>query len=427
MINIIVKRVERHNIKKYKKYKNEPNDFYNTIDDLCWKSKNVYNYANYIVRQEFFKTSNEKEEGLRENANWLRYNQLCSLLKGTEPYKELGSSSSQSTLKKLDVNWSSFFKATKAYVKNPDKFTGRPKLPKYLHKENGRFELGLKNQQFKIVNGHIYFGFTPLKIMNETFKTNIPKEAKLLQIRFVPKNGEYVMEVVYEIEVPDIEEYSKRIASIDLGIDNLMTVTTNCGVNPFVINGKPLKSINQNYNKKIAEMRSALKIRHDSNWSKEMQRFTTKRNNKVDDYIHKSTKMVIDFCKENDIDTLVCGYNKGWKQECDMGKKVNQKFVNIPHESIVSRLTYKCENEGILFKTTEESYTSGTSFLDGEDPIKENYDKSRRVHRGLFVSNNGTKINADVNGSYQIMKKEYPEAYSNGTDCFELHPIIVNI
>ena len=110
-----------------------------------------------------------------------------------------------------------------------------------------------------------------------------------------------------------------------------------------------------------------------------------------------------------------------------MGKQVNQKFVSIPYESIVWSLSYKCETEGILFKRPEESFTSGTSFLDGEEPIKENYDKSRRVHRGLFVSNNGTKINADVNGSYQIIKKVFPNAYSNGIVGVGLHPTVVTI
>ena len=206
-----------------------------------------------------------------------------------------------------------------------------------------------------------------------------------------------------------------------------MTITTNCGVKPIIINGKPLKSINQYYNKKISEMRSALKLRNDSDWSNEMQRFTTKRNNQVDDYIQKSTKMVVNFCKCNNIDTLVCGYNSGWKQETDMGKKVNQKFVSIPYLSIVQRLEYKCENEGIKFIKTNESYTSGTSFLDGEEPIKKNYTKDRRIHRGLFQSEKGEYINADVNGSYQIMKKVFPKAFVNGIVDAGSHPVVVNI
>lgn len=413
-------RVEQHRIKKSHK-------FFNIIDDLCWKSKNMYNYGNYIIRQEFVKTSKEKEEGLRESAVWIQYNKLFDMVKDSDPYKELGSNVGQATLRKLDKAWKSFFNATKDYSKNPNKYLGRPHMPKYLPKENGRYECDLDNNKFKVIDGYIYFCWKPLKIMNDTFMTNIPEGVKLFQIRFVPKNGEYIMEVVYQIEVPDIEERAERIASIDLGVDNLITITTNCGVAPLVINGKPLKSINQYYNKKISEMRAELKKRHNTDWSKEMQRFTTKRNNKVDDYIQKATKMVIDFCKENNIDTLVCGYNSGWKQESDMGKRVNQKFVDIPHASIVWRLTYKCETAGILFKTSEESFTSGTSFLDGEEPIKENYDKSRRVHRGLFVSNNGTKINADVNGSYQIIKKAFPNAYSNGIVGVGLHPTVVEI
>lgn len=415
-----VNRVEQHRIKNNHK-------FFPIIDDLCWKSKNMYNYGNYIVRQEFVKTSKEKEEGLRETAIWIQYNKLFDMVKDSEPYRELGSNVGQATLRKLDKAWKSFFQATKEYAKSPDKFLGRPHMPKYLPKENGRYECDLDNNKFKVINGYIYFCWKPLKIMNNTFMTKISKETKLMQLRFVPKNGEYIMEVVYQIEVPDIEEKAERIASIDLGVDNLITITTNCGVTPLVINGKPLKSINQYYNKKISEMRAELKRRHNADWSKEMQRFTTKRNNKVDDYIQKATKMVIDFCKENNIDTLVCGYNTGWKQESDMGKRVNQKFVDIPHASIVWRLNYKCETAGILFKTPEESFTSGTSFLDGEEPIKENYDKSRRVHRGLFVSNNGTKINADVNGSYQITKKAFPNAYSNGIVGVGLHPTVVNI
>ena len=358
-------RVEQHRIKKSHK-------FFPIIDDLCWKSKNMYNYGNYIIRQEFVKTSKEKEEGLRESANWIQYNELFHMVKDSEPYKELGNNVGQATLRKLDKNWKSFFKATKEYAKNPDKFLGRPHMPKYLPKENGRYECDLDNNKFKVIDGYVYFCWKPLKIMNNTFMTKIPKGTKLFQIRFVPKNGEYIMEIVYQIDVPDAEEKAERIASIDLGVDNLMTITSNCGIKPLVINGKPLKSINQYYNKKISEMRSELKKRHNADWSKEMQRFTIKRNNKVDDYIQKATKMVIDFCKENNIDTLVCGYNSGWKQESNMGKRVNQKFTNIPYESLVWRLSYKCETAGIVFKTPEESFTSGTSFLDGEEPIKEN-------------------------------------------------------
>lgn len=422
-----VSRVEQHRIKKSKK-NNKDDKLFKIIDNLCWKSKNLYNYGNYIIRQEFIETSKQKEQGLVEDARWIQYNELFQLCKESDCYKCIGSNVGQATLRKLDKNWKSFFAAIKDYSKNPSKYLGRPKLPKYLPKEDGRFELGLDNIKFKIVDGYIYFSWKPLKIMNNIFRTKIPNDSKLVQLRFVPKGNEYIMEVVYQIEVPETKDIdSKSIAAIDLGVDNLMTITTNCGVNPIIINGKPLKSINQYYNKKISEMRSALKLRNDSDWSNEMQRFATKRNNQVDDYIQKSTKMVIDFCRGNNIDTLVCGYNSGWKQETNMGKRVNQKFVSIPYLSIVQRLEYKCENEGIKFIKTNESYTSGTSFLDGEEPIEKNYNKDRRIHRGLFQSEKGEYINADVNGSYQIMKKVFPKAFANGIVGAGSHPVVVNI
>lgn len=415
-----VTRSERHRIKN-----NSP--FFGVVDDLCWKSKNMYNYGNYIVRHEFIRTSKEKEKGLRENANWIKYNELFDLCRDSDSYKALGSNVGQAILRKLDKNWKSFFQSIKDYAKNPSKYLGRPKMPKYLNVTNGRYECGLDNNKFKIKSGFIYFCWKPLKVMNNAFKTKIPDSAKLVQLRFVPKRGEYIMEVAYEIDVPETNVVSNRIAAIDLGIDNLMTITTNCGISPLIINGKPLKSMNQYYNKRMAEMRSVLRKRNKSNFSKEMQRFTIKRNNKVDDYVHKTTRMVVNFCKTNNIDTLICGYNAGWKQESNLGRQTNQKFVGIPYLSIVQRLAYKCENEGIRFITTEESYTSGTSFLDSEQPAKENYDKSRRVHRGLFVSNGGIKINADVNGSYQIMKKVFPNIFDNGIVGVGLHPSVANL
>lgn len=422
MIITRVTRVEQHRIK-------ENNAFYATIDDLCWKSKNMYNYGNYIVRQEFIKSSKEKEEGLRETAHWIKYNQLFQLCKDSEPYKELGSNVGQATLKKLDKNWKGFFASIKDYSKNPSKYSGMPKMPKYLDVDNGRYECGLDNNKFKIKDEYIFFSWKPLKVMNNTFRSKISEDSKLIQLRFIPKNNEYIMEVVYEIEVLDLSKdmASERIAAIDLGIDNLITVTTNCAIQPFAINGKPLKAINQYYNKEIAEMRSKLKREHNRDWSNEMQRFTSKRNNKVNDYIHKATRRVVNFCKDNYIDTLVCGYNFGWKQGSNMSRAVNQKFISIPHSSIVQKLSYKCENEGILFKTVEESYTSGTSFLDEELPTEDNYDKSRRVHRGLFVTEGGQKINADVNGSYQIMKKVFPDVFDDGIVGVGLHPVIVNL
>lgn len=235
------------------------------------------------------------------------------------------------------------------------------------------------------------------------------------------------MEIIYEIEIPDVKAKSTRIASIDLGVDNLVTMTNNIGLNPIIINGKGIKSINQYYNKRLAKEKSLLKIRHGEDWSNKLDSITFKRYQRIKNYMHNASSYVIKWCVENDIDTLVVGKNKEWKQNTDMSRQSNQKFVSIPYQMLLQQIKYKCENVGIKYIETEESYSSGTSFLDGEEPIKQNYDKSRRIERGLFRSNSGLLINSDVNGSLQIMMKVFPNAFSEryGIEGV-LTPIVIN-
>ena len=158
-----------------------------------------------------------------------------------------------------------------------------------------------------------------------------------------------------------------------------------------------------------------------------MDKLTRKRNNKLDDCLHKISRFMIRYAMEKGANTIVIGNNKNWKQKSQMSKKVNQNFVGIPHKRLLNRIAYKAEEHGINVIITEESYTSGTSFLDMEEPKKCNYNKTRRIHRGLFVSNNGTKINADVNGSLQIMRKVFPNAFADGIEGVVLHPVRVNV
>ena len=349
--------------------------------------------------------------------------QLC---KDSEPYKDLGSNVGQQTLKILDKNWKSFFVAIKDWSKNPSKYLGRPKLPKYKEK-NGRAFLGIDNIKFSITNGYIRFSWKPLNPLNNIFNTKIPINSKLMQCRFIPQGSNYIMEIVYEIDVPETTEKTTNIMAIDLGIDNFATITNNIGLKPIAIKGKVIKSYNQYYNKKKAEMQSELAKVNKKHWSKRLEQLTNKRNNKIKDWMHKVSKYVVDYCVLYGIDTLVCGLNKEWKQETDMGKTVNQKFVYIPYDMFIRQLDYKCQNVGIRFITNNESYTSGTSFLDNEEPIKQNYNKDRRKFRGLFVSNTGIEINADVNGSYQIMKKVFPNAFVKGIEGVGCHPTAIKI
>jgi len=377
-------------------------------DDLCFKSKNLYNYANYIVRQEFI-----------NNNEWIRYNSLDKMLKHEEVYKELPSQTSQQILRLLDRNWKSFFQAIKDWSKNKEKYLGKPKLPKYK-KKNGRNIVIFTNQQCKIKDGYIKFPKTDLKL-----KTKVTEG--LQQVRIVPKGSIYIIEVVYKKEIPDIIRESNRVVGIDLGLDNFVTMVNNIGETPIVINGKGIKSINQYYNKQLSYFKSILKKQNGLDRSKRLEKLTLKRNNKIKDFMHKASRYVVNWCVKHNIDTVIIGKNDNWKQEINLGKRLNQSFVQIPYDMFIHQLQYKCEEVGIKIVLTDELYTSGTSFLDGEAPTKENYNKSRRIKRGLFRSNKGILINADVNGAYQIIKKVSPNAFANGVEGVGLHPVKLNV
>ena len=386
---------------------------YSMCDKLCFQAKNVFNYANYIMRQEFIYSKKV-----------IKYGDLNKLIKHSEPFKELGSNSSQMVTQMLCKSWKSFLISVKDYSKNPYKYLGRPKLPKYKEK-NGRYPCVLTNMQSQIKDGYLYFAFKRMKPFNNLIKTKI--QGHHMCTRIVPKGGCYVLEIVYEKEIQPLDLDKTRIASIDLGLNNFITIVNNIGEKPIVVNGRGVKSYNQYWNKQMAKYRSIAKKTNKLDWTNRLQRMTDKRNNKMDYFMHCTSKFVVDSCLENNIGTIVIGRNKEWKQESNMSGIVNQHFVQIPYESFINKLKYKCEDYGIELIETEESYTSGTSFLDNEAPIKDNYNKSRRKHRGLFVSNDGTEINADANAAYQIMKKVFPNAFTNGVEGVHLHPVVIQL
>ena len=402
---MILERTERHVINK-----NHP--MYTACDLLCLQSKNMYNLCNYTIRQTFIKDGVVK-----------RYGDLNKELKHTDAFKELGSNSAQMITKILCKNWKSFLIAVKDYTKNPNKYFAKPKIPKYL-KKDGRFVCTLTNLQTQIHDGYLYFAFKRLKPFNNMFRTKVT--GYHLSTRIVPKGGCYILEIVYKTEPQQMNLDKNRIISIDLGVNNFVTMVNSIGEKPIVINGKGIKSYNQYWNKEIAKYRSITKAANNLDWTKRLQKLTDKRNFKMDYFMHCASKLIINYCIEHNVGTIVVGKNNKWKQECDMSKFINQRFVQIPYEIFIDKLHYKCENIGIQFIENEESYTSGTSCLDNELPIKENYNKDRRIHRGLFVSNKGIKINADVNAAYQIMKK----VFSNITNEIvgeHLHPVIINL
>lgn len=403
---MIVQRVERHQI-------NKNNPLWKEFDDLCFKAKNLYNYVNYIQRQKYI-----------ADKKIYKITELDKMIQNDEPYKQLGSQSAQRLLRLLDKNWKSFFISIKDWSKNPNKYLGKPRLPRYKDK-NGRYICELKNIQFRIKDEYIRFSLKRLNPYSGTIKTNI--KDKVLGIRIVPKGNNYVLEIVYEKNIQELKEFNNRICSIDLGVNNFATLTNNIGVKPIIINGKSVKSINQYYNKNLAKLRSDLKKRHGRNWSNKLDKLQTKRNNKVDYFLHCASNSVIEYCNGLNLSAIVIGLNKTWKQESSMCKTVNQGFVQLPYDKFINKIKYKALENGIEVIVNEESYSSGTSFLDLEEPIKTNYDKSRRVYRGLFVSNNGVKINSDVNGSLQIMRKVFPNAFADGIEGIDFCPIRVNV
>lgn len=398
---MLVQRVEQIIIKKdHPKFK--------VIDEMCFHSKNLYNEANYTIRQNFI-----------ENGEVIPYKKMNFDFKTHENYKLCMSQPANCVLRVLDKNWKSYFVAIKDWKVHPEKYLGMPKLPKYLPKD-GRFNWMIPNNTcyYEQEKGEIYFQIR--KLQGYTWKSRCL--GRLIQVRFVPRGTCYVMEVVYEIEVPNTLEESHRIAAIDIGVDNLITMSNNIGQKPIIVNGKILKSINQQYNKEKAKLQSELMKRNGQHWSKKLELMNNKRHQRIKNYIHNATAFVIKWCIENDIDTLVVGKNDTWKQE----KKHMQNFTYIPYEMVLSQLQYKCENTGIKYIETNEAYTSGTSYLDDEMPVKENYNKDRRIQRGLFQAKD-MLINADVNGSLQIMRKVFPDSYTGYGIEVDLTPTIINV
>ena len=379
------------------------------IDEMCFNSKNLYNEANYVIRQKFI-----------ESGEYIPYKDMNFEFKTHENYKLCFSQPANCTLRLLDKNWKSYFKAIKDWKEHPNKYLGMPKLPKYLPKD-GRFPWMIPNNQlvYDYEKSTIYIRN---RHMND-YDWHCRCLGRPIQVRFIPHGNHYTMEIVYEIEIEDIDKdrMSERIAAIDIGVDNLVTMTNNIMESPIIINGKPLKSINQQYNKQKAKLQSDLMKRNGQHWSNKLETLSYKRNQRIKNYMHNASALIIKWCVEHNIDTLVVGKNDTWKQE----KKHMQNFTSIPYEMLLGQLQYKCENAGIKYIEVNEAYTSGTSYLDNEAPIKENYNKERRIQRGLFQAKN-MLINADVNGSLQIMRKVFPDSYTGYGIEVDLTPIIIN-
>ena len=401
--------VEKHVIRK-------GSQGWKEIDELSFSSKNLYNRANYEIRQHFFDTG-----------QILSYNEIAQRMQGEESYCALPRKVSQQVLRCLDRNWKAWKEANKAYKKEPSKFLGKPKIPKYKDKEKGRNLLVYTIQA--ISSKELKRGW--IKPSGTTLRISCTKQ-DINEVRIVPRLNYYVVEVIYEQPIQQLVS-GEAVAGVDVGLNNLAAVTSNQkGFQPFLINGRPVKAVNNYYNKKKAFLQSRLKGNRKT--SNRIQRLSTKRGFKIDDYLHKASRLIINKLVENKISTLVIGKNENWKQEINIGKVNNQNFTCVPHARLIEMLTYKAELVGIKVLITEESHTSVSSFLDG-DPLpvygtpeaKTAKFSGRRVKRGLYKSKIGVKFNADVNGSYNIIRKVVPDAFCDGIKGVVVHPVKITL
>ena len=381
------------------------------LSKLCHLAKNLYNLSNWYYRQDFFNMG-----------NFLSYYDLDFVLKRQECYKNLPAQTSQQVLKLVIKNWKSYFRAKREWNANKFKFKNVPKIPRYKRKD-GESIVIFTNQNARIKDdGCLHF---PKKCDLKPVKTRIKR---FQQVRIIPLGAIYKIEIIYEREAKDLGLNKDVVLSIDLGLNNLITAVNNKSLKPFIVKGGNVKSVNHYYNKQLARYRSIESKKGNLVDTKRIRGLHLKRNNKIIDHFHKISKKVIEYCKENDIGTIVIGYNEGWKQKCNMGKVNNQKFVQIPFTKLLQQIAYKGKLIGVDVVLIDESYTSKCSFLDGEEIKKHSKYAGKRIKRGLFKSRNGTIFNADVNAGYNIMKKAFPNSIKDdGIQGLVLNPQVVKI
>jgi len=371
------------------------------IDDLCFKTKNLYNAVNYHYRKIYFENLERHNAGIRERLPMPRkFDLMSQYAREDQPdYRALPSAVAQQTIFSVDRAWKSFFGTAQKYHKNPQKNQKRPRPPKYKDKEKGRHPAVFAKNSIKVKNGKIYFA----KNIIPPIKTNIKPE-DVCQVWVFPYGSVYRIEVVYNKEVQDAKLDKSRVLGIDLGVANLVTMVDNTGERqPIVVKGGRVKAENQWYSKRKAFLESCLP--GGKGKTRQLQQVSLKRNNRVRDFLHKTSCCIIDYCKENDIGTIVVGKNKGWKENIHMGDCCNQKFMQMPHARLIDQIKYKAGLFCIDVVEQKESHTSKCDAL-ALEPIehREPYLGKRR-HRGLFVSSTGKQIHADVNGALNIMRK----------------------
>lgn len=441
----------------------EHDSLFGYFDEMSRRANNLYNAARFRERQIFSgvgkdpadRTDHEKaifaelEQALlakgkslsamptKEHAfigyaylqDWLRAAQNPDFFAEGLPRQ-----TAQQILKHSVKDMKAFFSALRAYKRNPSKFTGRPKLPGYAHK-GGRHEFAITNQDAHFVEEN---GQTVLKLPLTKIRLSIGAVdgARLKEVHVVPDGNTFRVCAVLEDaqDVPETPNVSSRIAAIDMGVENLMAVSNNCGLPGLLYKGGAAKSANRMYNKHIAKIMSEQTLRTKKAFVPDQAYYncTTKRNDRISDILHKTAKHFVTWCVEHRIDTIVIGWNNQIKKSSTMDRQNNQNFVQLPHQKLAWYITYRAERYVIRVIKQEESYTSKASFLDWDDiPVYHKNDKKTYAFsghrkparykgmykkdgfRGLYKTADGQVINSDLNGSANILRKAFPHAFDH--------------
>ncbi len=378
------------------------------IDAAAFASKNLYNAALYHTRHAY----------VFQQHTVLSYSALDKLMQPTDAYRALPAKVAQWVLKQIALAWKSDVAVMHRYTADPNAFTGHPGLPNYLDKQKGRNLLVYTDQAIsRDPKNAGWVAPSGLDIRVQTRHTH----AAIAQVRIVPQSTHYVVEVVFDQE-PDPQPVDPAlIASIDIGVNNLAAITSNqSGFVPLLVNGRPLKSLNQSYNKRRAQLQAVLPKGQFT--SRALEEMTDARHRAITSYLHTASRAIITLLLDKGIGTLVIGKNDGWKQQVRLGKRNNQHFVFIPHARFIEMLTYKAALVGIAVVTIEESHTSKCSFLDLEPIGHQTQYVGKRVKRGLFRAGTGVLLNADINASYNILRTYAPDAFLHGISGCVLRP-----
>ena len=398
------------------------------VDKLSYHSARLYNSCNYIIK-EYFELNN----------TYLNYNEQYHIIKENENYSLLITDSSQQVHRIVDRNYKSFFSLLR--LKSKGKYSDNVDIPKYLPKDLG-WSIFVAGRSARVKNNKVYIGLTKkfrelYNIDQKDLTINLPSSyniKKLQQLQIKPTYGGKQYEVMFTYETKDqnLQLDKNNYIGLDCGLDNLLTTYDNVNHKSFIFDGKPLKSVNQHFNKQKAKLFSDYEYNKlkDKN-TKKFIKLSEYRKNYINNYLNNVVSKIIKYCIKNDIGNLIIGDFKGIKQEINLGKKTNQNFVSIPFGILKRKLETKCVSYGINYVLQEESYTSKCSSLDLEEVKKhENY-MGRRIKRGLYKTSNGVKINADVNGACNILRK-YLKSKSGGdlslTDVSGVinHPVRIN-